>query len=233
VRYRRRGAEAERELEPYGLVLKAGVWYLAARAVAGGAAGAAGSGAAGGTESSVEGGDRRVYRVDRIAQVEAGDERFVRDEEFDLPGFWEERSAAFARSILRDEVELRLTAAGMRRLRHVTDRKAAEEALANAEPVRAAPPGQEDQRQEEQQEEDGEGPAVVVLPVESLDVAYSQLLSLGAECEVLRPSSLRARFGETGRRMAELYGTAATSGTAGAMGAAGLPGAESHAESQR
>ncbi|MFE7122474.1 helix-turn-helix transcriptional regulator, partial [Streptomyces sp. NPDC057654] len=34
ARYRRRGSagtEAERELEPYGLVLKAGVWYLAAR----------------------------------------------------------------------------------------------------------------------------------------------------------------------------------------------------------
>jgi predicted DNA-binding transcriptional regulator YafY len=209
VRYRRRGAEVERELEPYGLVLKAGVWYLAARAQEGGAKG--------GAKSSVEGGDRRVYRVDRIAQVEAGDERFVRDEEFDLPGFWEERSAAFARSILRDEVELRLTAAGMRRLRHVTDRRAAEEALANAEPVRTAAPGQE--------EEEGEGPAVVVLPVESLDVAYSQLLSLGAECEVLRPSSLRARFGETGRRLAELYGTAGTAGAPGTTN--GTPGAES------
>lgn len=31
VRYRRKDAEVERELEPYGLVLKAGHWYLAAR----------------------------------------------------------------------------------------------------------------------------------------------------------------------------------------------------------
>ena len=56
----------ERELEPYGLVLKAGVWYLCAR-VAGD-------------------GSFRVYRIDRFTAVEAGGERFVRDEEFDLPG---------------------------------------------------------------------------------------------------------------------------------------------------
>lgn len=174
MRYRRRGAEVERELEPYGLVLKAGVWYLAAQVV--------------------DGGDRRVYRVDRITGIEADGEHFARDEEFDLPRFWEERSAAFARSILRDEVRLRLTSAGRRMLRHVTDHRAAEEALEQAEPVPGAVSGQ-----------DGEGPVVVVLPVESLNVAYTQLLALGAECEVLGPPSLRDRFRETGRRMAALH----------------------------
>lgn len=180
MRYRRRGAEVERELEPYGLVLKAGVWYLAAR---------------------VCGGDWRVYRVDRIVEAEAGRGRFVRDEEFDLPGFWEERSAAFARSILREKVVLRLTPAGMRMLRHATDRGAAEEALAGAERV----PGEA---------ADGEGgdgahgqeTAVVELAVESADVAYTQLLSLGPECEVLEPPPLRARFSRAARRMAALYG---------------------------
>jgi hypothetical protein len=53
--------------------------------------------------------------------------------------------------------------------------------------------------------QDDEGPVVAVLPVESLDVAYTQLMALGAECEVLEPPSLRARFRETGRRMAALH----------------------------
>ncbi|HEV7625061.1 MAG TPA: YafY family protein [Streptomyces sp.] len=180
VRYRRGGTEVERNLEPYGLVLKAGVWYLAARVV--------------------EGGDHRVYRVDRVTAVEAGPERFVRDEDFDLPGFWEERSAAFARSILRDEVVLRLSAAGARRLRHVTDSTAAQEALAHAEPA----PGDAAQ--------DDEGSVTVVLAVESMDVACSELLALGPECEVLEPVALRARFSDAAGRMAALYGSAPADG---------------------
>lgn len=190
IHYRRRGAEdggtsraarpRGRELEPYGLVLKAGVWYLAARV----------------TES----GDRRVYRVERVTGVEETGERFVRDEEFDLPAFWEERSAAFARSILREEAVLRLTPSGARMLRHATDRRAAEEALARAEPVTA------DERGEEGEGGEDERRVTVVLPVESFDVALTQLLSLGPECEVLGPPELRARFAEAARRMAANYG---------------------------
>ncbi|WP_306336944.1 YafY family protein, partial [Streptomyces sp. KL118A] len=101
ARYRRQEAEVERELEPYGLVLKAGVWYLCARVTDSGA--------------------YRVYRIDRFTSVVAGGQRFVRDEEFDLPGFWDERAAQFARAILRAEVVVRLTEAGVRRLPHATD----------------------------------------------------------------------------------------------------------------
>lgn len=91
ARYRRPGqdTEVERELAPYGLVLKAGVWYLCARAAD----------------------DFRVYRIDRFTSVTVSDTRFVRDGDFDLPGFWNERAAQFARSILRAEVTLRLSEA--------------------------------------------------------------------------------------------------------------------------
>ncbi len=101
ARYRRGETEVGRELEPYGLVLKAGVWYLCARAVRAGG-----------------GGSFRVYRIDRFASVEAGAERFERDEEFDLPAFWAERAEQFARSILRAEVVVRLTPQGVRALPH-------------------------------------------------------------------------------------------------------------------
>ncbi|MFF8291996.1 helix-turn-helix transcriptional regulator [Streptomyces sp. NPDC016309] len=166
VRYRRRDdGEVERELAPYGLVLKAGVWYLCARA----------------------GASFRVYRVDRFTAVTPGDERFTRDEDFDLPGFWEERAAQFARSILRTEAVVRLTEAGVRGLPYVADRAAAREAL-----EAAGPP-------------DAEGRVTVTLPVESEEVAYGQLLRLGPEAEVLEPASLRALFAGAADRMAALY----------------------------
>ncbi|MFF4247239.1 helix-turn-helix transcriptional regulator [Streptomyces sp. NPDC001822] len=166
ARYRRGpGAEVERELAPYGLVLKAGVWYVCARADE----------------------DFRVYRVDRFTAVAVSGTRFERDEDFDLPGFWEERAAQFARSILRTEVTVRLSEAGVRRLPHTVDRAAAEEALAGA----AGP--------------DAGGLRTVVLPVESADVAYEQLLALGPEAEVLAPAGLRERFADTAERLRDLY----------------------------
>ncbi|RNG22384.1 helix-turn-helix transcriptional regulator [Streptomyces botrytidirepellens] len=170
VRYRRRDTEVERELEPYGLVLKAGVWYLAARA-------------------DGPQGDFRVYRVDRLATVgpAPGEDRFRRVETFDLPAFWEERAAQFARSILREEVTVRLTPEGARALPYVTDRTAGEEAVRSAG------------------EPDSEGRITVTLPVESADVAYAQLLALGPEAEVLAPPELRERFAAAARRMADLY----------------------------
>lgn len=167
ARYRRGDGEVERALEPYGLVLKAGVWYVCARLRDGT-------------------GSYRTYRVDRFTEVVVGGERFERDPGFDLAAFWSERSAEFARSLLRARVELRLTPAGARRLPYVTDRAAAEEAL-------AAGVGEED------------GRVRVVLPVENEEVAFGQLFGLGPEAEVVAPASLRERFAEAARAMAARY----------------------------
>ncbi|MFI9773627.1 helix-turn-helix transcriptional regulator [Streptomyces sp. NPDC051956] len=69
VRYRRWRAptDVERRLEPYGLVLKAGRWYVIASA---------------GT------GDPRTYRVDQILQLHVGDEQFEPPADFDLAAYW-------------------------------------------------------------------------------------------------------------------------------------------------
>ncbi|MEQ8144234.1 YafY family protein [Streptomyces sp. OP7] len=160
--------EVERELEPYGLVLKAGVWYLCARVA---------------RRDSF-----RVYRIDRFTAVEPGEERFERAEDFELPAFWEERAAQFARSILRTEVVVRLSAEGVRRLPYAVDAGVAREVL---EEVGA--PG------------DGEW-VTVTLPVESEEVARTQVASLGAEVEVLEPVSLREFFVSEASRLVRLYG---------------------------
>ncbi|MFE3640220.1 helix-turn-helix transcriptional regulator [Streptomyces sp. NPDC059169] len=180
ARYR----DAERELEPYGLVLKAGVWYLCARA---------------------DGRSFRVYRIDRFTAVALSERRFERDASFDLPSFWAARAAQFARSLLRAEVVVRLSAEGVRRLPYATDRAAAREALATAGPP------------------DGQGRVVLTLPVESEEVAFGQLLGLGAELEVLEPLGLRERFATAAAAMHALY--AGGSGGAADAGDGSGPGA--------
>ncbi|MFF5189542.1 helix-turn-helix transcriptional regulator [Streptomyces sp. NPDC000345] len=163
--------EVVRELEPYGLVLKAGVWYLCARV----------------RDDGGRGGVFRTYRIDRFAGVEDLKDRFCRDEDFDLPGFWAAQAERFARSILRAEVVVRLSPAGLRALPHAVDPVAARDALATAG------------------EPDGRGWVTVTLRVESEDVAHTQLTALGAEAEVVSPASLRQRFAEEAERLAELY----------------------------
>jgi predicted DNA-binding transcriptional regulator YafY len=165
ARYRRRDSEVQRELAPYGLVLKAGVWYLCACCE----------------------GTFRVYRTDRFSSVEPLEGHFARDGAFDLPAFWEERAAEFARSLLRTEIVLRLSAPGARLLPDVMDRAAARAALGAARPP------------------DELGRITVTLPVESEEVAYSQLLTLGPEAEILEPPSLRARFADAAARSRQLY----------------------------
>ncbi|WP_343952335.1 helix-turn-helix transcriptional regulator [Nonomuraea longicatena] len=150
----------ERVLDPYGLVLKAGVWYLVAR-----------------TEAFL------TFRVDRVAAAEARGERFERDPGFDLAAYWREQSARFARSLLRTTVTLRLTSAGQRMLRHIADPAALDDALASLRP-------------------DG----TAVLAVESVEVAFAQMLRFGPEAEVLDPPELRELVREAARRMHRVYG---------------------------
>lgn len=182
--YRRDDGVVERELEPYGLVLKAGVWYLVARV---GPPEQGHGHTDGHGHGQGEDGGLRVYRVDRVVGAEASGERFERDPEVDLPGFWARHAEEFARSLLREEIVVRLSARGARRLPYVTDRTAAREALAAADGA------------------DWRGRVTVTLPVEGLDVAHDQLLALGADVEVLGPESLRERFFSTAERLGELY----------------------------
>jgi predicted DNA-binding transcriptional regulator YafY len=75
----------------------------------------------------------------------------------------------------------------VRLLPQVTDRAAAHEALAAADPP------------------DGQGWVTVTLRVEGLDVAYGQLLALGPEADVVGPADLRERFTTAAERLAAIY----------------------------
>ncbi|MFB7242738.1 helix-turn-helix transcriptional regulator [Streptomyces populi] len=167
ARYRRGASEVERTLEPYGLVLKAGLWYLCARVADAEAF--------------------RVYRIDRFTAVEPVAERFRRDEEFDLPAFWEERAEEFARSVLRSEVVVRLSPEGVRQLPYALGPASAQEGIGTS----GTP--------------DGRGWVTLTLPVESEEVARVQLRGLGPEVEVLAPAGLRKRCAEDAAGAAALY----------------------------
>jgi predicted DNA-binding transcriptional regulator YafY len=91
IRYASWKRVVARELEPLGLVVKAGVWYLVAR----------GRGAAA----------ARTYRVAAIESLVLG-ERFARPAEFDLAGYWAESTARFERELHRDVADVELTRRG-------------------------------------------------------------------------------------------------------------------------
>ncbi|CAG7658525.1 helix-turn-helix transcriptional regulator [Actinacidiphila bryophytorum] len=165
-----------RLLEPYGLVLKAGVWYVVGRVPG---------------ERPDPDGAWRTYRVDRVTALSPApgtDEHFARDPSFDLTAYWQDHAAGFARALLRATVTVRLTERGLRLLPTVADPAGLGEALASA----TAP--------------DAAGRVTLDVPVESQDVAFTQLAALGADMEVLAPQSLRARFREHAQALAALYG---------------------------
>jgi predicted DNA-binding transcriptional regulator YafY len=86
VAYERGDETVERVLDPLGLVLKGGIWYVVA---------------------SVEG-QVRTYRISRVASATALEERFDRPPDFDLPEFWAESIATYERDVPRLEVGVRV-----------------------------------------------------------------------------------------------------------------------------
>jgi len=108
--YRRDTAIVQRTIDPLGLVLKAGVWYLVAA-----------------VDDAV-----RTYRVGRIVAAEYLDEHFERPAGFDLPAWWERSSAQFERSLQRVDVRVRLSSRGFRRLPKTLPADVAEQALRTA-----------------------------------------------------------------------------------------------------
>jgi predicted DNA-binding transcriptional regulator YafY len=99
MRYRHPGSAEPvvRNVEPFGLVLKAGVWYLVAR----------------------RDGEMRTYRVSRVDAVEASAETFERPVEFDLARYWSDAVAEFESSAPELEVTVIASESGFASLQRV------------------------------------------------------------------------------------------------------------------
>ena len=87
LRYREGPRVVQRTVDPLGLVLKGGAWYLISRRSVG----------------------MRVYRVSRVAGVRALPETFDRPAGFEIEAFWDEWSRAFEQSLARVDVTIRVS----------------------------------------------------------------------------------------------------------------------------
>jgi predicted DNA-binding transcriptional regulator YafY len=94
VAYARGDETVERVLDPLGLVLKGGIWYVVA---------------------SVEG-QVRTYRISRVVAATALEDRFDRPPAFDLAEFWAESIATYEREAPRVEVSVRVDPRYLQRL---------------------------------------------------------------------------------------------------------------------
>ncbi|MGW0805045.1 helix-turn-helix transcriptional regulator [Nonomuraea sp. NPDC002799] len=118
VRYRRWQApqEVERRLDPYGLVVKAGRWYLVARA-----------------------GERvRTYRVSQILGLHPLAEGFTRPDDFDLATYWQGYLAEFEARLRWGEAVVRLSPRGLERLTDLMTPGVVAAAAESAQPPDAA-----------------------------------------------------------------------------------------------
>jgi predicted DNA-binding transcriptional regulator YafY len=183
VRYRRWKAptDVDRRLEPYGLVLKAGRWYLVA-AVAEPTPTPTPTGVPAPTPAPTPTPTPRTFRVDQILRITVTEQRFSPPEDFDLADHWQRYQADFATRRYRDRVEVRLSPDAAARL--------------TGPPARAleasGTPG-------------ADGWIRAVLPVESLEHAHAEFLALGTEVEVLGPPELRSRLAATVGALAARY----------------------------
>jgi predicted DNA-binding transcriptional regulator YafY len=91
VRYASWTGERQRLLDPLGLVLKAGAWYLVALAA--------------GAKAP------RTYRLASVQTLALREEACQRPPDFDLPRFWRDSSARFEAGLRRFSVRLRATPA--------------------------------------------------------------------------------------------------------------------------
>ncbi|MFI8826287.1 helix-turn-helix transcriptional regulator [Streptomyces sp. NPDC053431] len=104
VRYRRwkEPTDVDRRLEPYGLVLKAGRWYL------------------------VAGPGPRTYRVDQILDLTVTDEEAVVPDGFDLAAHWRAAQDDFHARLYQGEALVRISPRGAARLGGAAARAVAE-----------------------------------------------------------------------------------------------------------
>ena len=90
IAYRSWTRETPRDVEPLGVVLKSGLWYLVAAL----------------------GGQLRTYRVSRIKRLERLDDSFERPASFQLDQYWKTWSARFEASMFSGEAVMRVTPHG-------------------------------------------------------------------------------------------------------------------------
>ncbi len=166
----------ERNVDPLGLVLKGGDWYLVAAVRR----------------------KPRTFRVSGIRGIHLAPGPVLRPRGFELGRFWIKSSREFESRLQRERARVRLSREGMRLLRDFHPGIAAQ--LLPAEPsattrdtaTAAGPDASADWIEAD-------------IPVEGLPQATRQLLSLGTEVEVIRPVALRRAISRAAAQIARRH----------------------------
>jgi predicted DNA-binding transcriptional regulator YafY len=161
MRYESWRGERNWQIEPLGLVMKAGVWYLVATGHY----------------------KTRIFRLSNISKVKVLAEAFVRPGAFDLPGWWAAEQARFDAELFSEIATLRVSPLGRQRLAALSPRGAA--AVSGCAT---------------------DGWAIVEMAVENSDHGVREMLSVGAEVEVLAPASFREKVNQLAVSIAALNG---------------------------
>lgn len=165
IRYQSWRAEKQRRVAPLGLVLKSGSWYFAGQ-----------------VDGSV-----RTYRIARVLDCTALDDRFDRPTDFDLAAYWQDATLRLEAEMHPNVAIVRLSPLGVKLL----------DALSQPY-VRA--------RTQLEEAADGDGWRIARVPTGKISWhAAAELLRLGAEAEVLEPADLREKMAEMTQAMAARY----------------------------
>jgi predicted DNA-binding transcriptional regulator YafY len=193
MRYQRWKGEVTRTVEPLGLVLKAGVWYLMARALDARDAGEA-TDATNAHESDSadldQGRGYRIYRISRVQTVDVHPERFERPPDFEVADFWQAASRRFESTVYHAVAVVRLAPRALRRLPALLGPAVMPAVLDSV----GTP--------------DAYGWVQVTLPIDSLESlgdAVELLLRLGSEAEAIEPPELRERMARVVYALAQRY----------------------------
>jgi predicted DNA-binding transcriptional regulator YafY len=94
IKYESWNGVVSRELEPLGLILKAGAWYIAARSTA---------------EIKV-----RTYRVSNVLETQSSRKHFKRPAKFELAHYWQESAKRFEAELYRLQAKIRVSPRAMK-----------------------------------------------------------------------------------------------------------------------
>ncbi|MCK7594663.1 helix-turn-helix transcriptional regulator [Pseudomarimonas salicorniae] len=152
---------SQAQVEPLGLVLKAGRWYLVAQSR----------------------GRRRIYRLDSIRSAQAAAEHFSRPKNFNLADVWQGQVEAFEASLRRLPVTLRVAPSSHDRLDRLGDRI--------AQAIRCAAPGADGWRRVEVDMESVEHAAGLLLGfADEIEVLAPRVLREEMLCRAARIEAL-------------------------------------------
>lgn len=99
IRYESWTRVSDREIEPLGLVLKGGIWYVVAQ---------------------TEPGKIRTFRLSGIIAMLVLEQHFQRPPNFDLGAYWAESTVQFEKDIYVSTARIRATELGLRRLKEIS-----------------------------------------------------------------------------------------------------------------